>query len=360
MHLVMMTQRVDADHDVLGFTVDWIRALASQVDELDVLTGYAGEYELPANVTVRSYGKERGFGKLRRVVEFQRHCARYSQMDIDAVFVHMIPAYVIASWPWFAVSGVPYILWYAHSEMDYKLRIGHHLVDKVVTATDASFRLDSAKVTVLGHGIDTTTFTPGSPETERDLLLGLGRLDPVKNFETLIDAVALMEDRGRDVRLRIVGETSEYTDYEADLRDQVARRELEDRITFAGAVPHDSVVTEYRRASAFLNASGTGSLDKTEIESMACETPTISSNDSYREMIQDSRLDESLLTFPSNDVSTLADRIERLCEMDADMYRHLAEASRSLARDRHDVEALMRKLVAEIGELQTSTATMQV
>lgn len=360
MHLLLMTQQVDAEHDVLGFTVDWIRALASQVDRLDVLTGYVGEYDLPENVTVRSYGKERGFGKLRRVVEFQRQCARYSRADFDAVFVHMIPTYVIASWPWLGASGVPFVLWYAHSETDLKLRVAHHLVDRVVTATDASFRLDSEKVAVLGHGIDTTMFTPGPPETERDLLLGLGRLDPVKNFGILIDAVDLLRDRGRDVRLRIVGETSEYTEYEADLRARVAYRELEDRITFVGTVPHDSVVTEYRRAGAFLNASETGSLDKTEIESMACETPTISSNDSYRGMIRDSRLDESLLTFPSDEVSILADRIETLCEMDAATYRDLGEVSRSLARERHDVEALMRKLVAEIEDVQSRTATMQV
>lgn len=360
MHLLMMTQRVDAEHEVLGFTVDWIRALASQVDELDVLTGYIGDYDLPENVTIQSYGKERGFGKLRRILEFQRQCACYSRTDIDAVFVHMIPAYAIASWPWFAVSDVPFILWYAHSEIDLKLRVAHHLVDKVVTATDASFRLDSEKLTILGHGIDTASFTPGRPETERDLLLGLGRLDPVKNFETLIDAIDLLRDRGRDVRLRIVGETSEYTGYEADLRDRVTQRDLQDRITFVGAVPHDTVVTEYRRAGAFLNASSTGSLDKTEVESMACETPTISSNDSYREMIRDSQLDESLLTFPSDEASNLADCIDTLCEMDADTYSELGEASRSLARKRHDVEALMRKLVAEIEDLQSREATMQV
>lgn len=360
MHILMMTQQVDAEHDVLGFTVDWIRALASHVDRLDVLTGYAGSYDLPDNVSVRSYGKERDFGKIRRIATFQRHCVQYAQMDIDAVFVHMIPAYVIASWPWFAASDTPFVLWYAHSETDAKLRVAHRLVDKVVTATNASFRLDSGKLEVLGHGIDTSTFTPGHPETERNLLLGVGRLDPVKNFETLIDAVDELDSRGRDVRLRIVGETSDYEGYEADLRNRIKQLDIESRVTFVGTVPHDEIVAEYRRAEAFLNASRTGSLDKTEVESMACQTPTISSNDSYCEMIRNSELDESLLTFPSGEVTALADRIEALHGVDTTTYRGFGEASRSLARDRHDVRALMKKLVTVIEGVQSRTATTQV
>lgn len=352
MHLVMMTQQVDAEHDVLGFTVDWIRELASNVDRLDVLTGNIGTYDLPENVTVRSYGKERGYGKARRIAAFEQHCARYARTDIDGVFVHMIPEYVIASWPWFKATNVPIVLWYAHSAVDTKLKVAHRLVDRVVTATDASFRVSSEKLEILGHGIDTSTFTAGSPETERDLLLGVGRLDPIKNFETLIEAIGLLDERGREGRLRIVGETSVYEEYEAELRKQVAQLDIEDRITFAGAVPHEEIITEYRRAGAFLNASQTGSLDKTEIESMACQTPTISSNDSYQEMVQGTSLNESLLTFSPGNPEDLADRIEAIYDLDGQKYRQLGERSRSVVQTRHDIQALMGNLVSIFEETQ--------
>lgn len=57
MHVLMITQRVDSEHDVLGFATDWVRELAMNVDRLTVLTGYEGSHDLPENVKVVSYGK---------------------------------------------------------------------------------------------------------------------------------------------------------------------------------------------------------------------------------------------------------------------------------------------------------------
>lgn len=339
----MMTQRVDTDHDILGFTVDWIEALAAEVDELDVLTGYEGKHDLPDNVAVHSYGKERDFGKPRRVLAFESHCARLFP-NIDVAFVHMIPNYVLAASPWLRLTGKPCVMWYAHGNVDWNLWIAHCLVDRVVTPTPESFRLDSPKVEVLGHGIDTGRFTPSEPKTERTRLLSLGRIDPVKNIETLIDAFKVLTDRGRDVSLRVVGEPSHDVDYLHELRERASSAGLDDRVTFPGAVPHGDVVAEYRRAGIFLSASRTGSLDKTEVESMACGTPVVSCNDSYVEMVRDTTLDTSVLAFSKCDTESLADRVETILDFDETRYRALCRDSREVAKQRHDVSTLMRRM----------------
>lgn len=346
MHVLMMTQRVDAEHDILGFTVDWIETLAEYVDRLDVLTGYAGTYELPKNVHVRSYGKERDFPKSRRIFAFERHCARYARAGVDAVFVHMIPQYVVASWPWFAVTDIPYVLWYAHGNVDWKLRVAHRLVDAVVTPTRESFRLPSQKLHVIGHGIDTDRFSPGPPRSNRSLLLGVGRIDPVKRFETLVNAVDILVERDRDVHLRIVGEPSSDGEYYEHLTTKVDERGLANNVTFVGTLPHGEMIEEYRRAGIFISASQTGSLDKTELEAMACGTPAVSCNDSYVEMVRDVGLDASTLTFPEDDAASLADRIDAILDMDAEAYEALCRDSRVVARERHDITALMAEIVA--------------
>lgn len=345
MHALMLTPRVDSEHDVLGFTVQWIGALADQVESLDVLTGYEGVHDLPANVSVRSYGKERGLSKPERLVAFQRQCRQLARTgDINVLFSHMIPKFVLASWPWFGLRGTPYVQWYAHSNVDLSLRLAHRLVDGVVTPTASSFRLPSEKVRVVGHGIDTDWFVPGDQNPDRTTLLNVGRIDPVKNLDVVVDAVDELLDRGRDVSLRVVGEPTADESYATQVRRQVTDLNLADRIEFRGSVPHTEVLAEYQRAGVFINASRTGSLDKTEIEAMATETPVVSCNDSFADMVRDSSVDDAKLTFPPGDANALADRVETLLDLDEAAYRNLGSECREVARARHDVRALMETI----------------
>ncbi|AUG47895.1 hypothetical protein BVU17_10340 [Haloarcula taiwanensis] len=348
MHVLMITQKVDSTDDILGFTVDWVSALAEHVEKLDVLTSYIGQYDLPNNVTLYSFGKEKGYSKARRVLSFERHCIEAVRRGIDAVFAHMIPHYVIAGWPWFRSAGVPVTLWYAHSSVEWHLKVAHRLADRVVTATEGSFRLPSDKLSVLGHGIDTNTFAPNGSSTDRRLALGVGRLDPVKRFETLVGAIEVLDTRGIDAKLQIVGAPSGDEAYVEELYETVESQGLTDLVEFVGAVPHEEVVLKYQRAGVFLNDSATGSLDKTEVEAMASGTPVVSSNDSYVDMVHDSDLNASRLTFPSGDPAALADRLESIFELNDAEYRSLCQRSREVARDRHDVRALMSNLASRL------------
>lgn len=346
MHVLLITQRVDEEHDVLGFTAGWIETLARKVDRVDVLTGYAGEYDLPSNVTVRSFGKEQGYSKPRRILSFERHCLELATSSLDVVFAHMIPAYILGSWPFFELAGKPMVLWYAHGHVDGKLRAAHRLADAIVTSTPQSFRLPSDKLSVVGQGIDTDQFSPGHPSTERNTLLGVGRVMPVKNFELLIDALAVLEDRGHDLTLRIAGDARGDTEYFESVRSRAREVGVAEAVTFLGTVPHKQIVREYRRAGAFLNASETGSLDKTEIEAMACETPTVSSNDSFVEFVSGTGLPADRLTYEAGSTEDLSDTVETLLDLRDDEYAELGRAGRTAVCDHHNVDALMENLVA--------------
>jgi glycosyltransferase involved in cell wall biosynthesis len=342
----MITQRVDSEHDVLGFATDWVRELAMNVDRLTVLTGYEGSHDLPENVKVVSYGKELGLKKGRRIAAFQRHCFNLTGR-IDVVFVHMIPKYVLASYPIFWPTGVPFVLWYAHSSVTWDLRLAEQLVDCVVTPSVESFRLDSQKLEVVGHGIDTDRFSPGNPETDRNSLLALGRIDPVKRIETLTDAVDKLVTKGRNIRFRVVGEPSEAargSGYLDSLRGRINDAGLKNHVTFAGRVPHYKIASEYRQAGVFINDSNTGSLDKVEIEALACGTPVISSNDSYQQMISESHLNTDLLTFCAGDTDSLVDYIENILHLDPDAYQALGHQARNIVVKKHDVNKTMSRI----------------
>lgn len=63
MRLLIVTQKVDRDDDLLGFFHQWICEFAKHCDFVTVICLEKGEYALPANVRILSLGKER-CGKL--------------------------------------------------------------------------------------------------------------------------------------------------------------------------------------------------------------------------------------------------------------------------------------------------------
>ncbi len=169
MRILLITQEIDENSDLLGVILVWIRHLAPKVDRIDVLAHRVGAADLPANVTVSSMGKERSASKLVWLRNFYSHLWRLlRQREIDLVFVHMVPRYAILAAPLARLFGVPIVLWNAHGTVSRYLRIAHRLVAAVVTASPESFRINSPKRIVTGHGIDTDFFTPGQQETAAD------------------------------------------------------------------------------------------------------------------------------------------------------------------------------------------------
>lgn len=58
MRLLIVTQKVDKNDPILGFFHRWIEEFSKHCEKLTVICLQAGEFKLPANVTVLSLGKE--------------------------------------------------------------------------------------------------------------------------------------------------------------------------------------------------------------------------------------------------------------------------------------------------------------
>ena len=70
--LLMFNLATDAENSALGFAISWIAELAKHVAAIDVITMYAGKYDLPEHVRVYSVGKEKNNSEPRRFIEFYR------------------------------------------------------------------------------------------------------------------------------------------------------------------------------------------------------------------------------------------------------------------------------------------------
>lgn len=119
--------------------------------------------------------------------------------------------------------------------------------------------------------------TPTRRLTDRDAtVLSVSRLDPRKRLDLLVEAVAGLARRGRDVGLVLCG----TGDDEARLRDVVDRLGVADRVEFAGYVAENDLPTYYRSADVFACPAWM-SYGLAPLEAYGMHTPVALSTDTY-------------------------------------------------------------------------------
>ncbi len=348
----MLTQKIDRDDDMLGFTHDWAEALAARVERLDVLALEVGKHSLPANVRVRSMGKEEGGGRPRELAGFYRGMASFLP-HVDVIFVHMIPLYVVLAAPLAGLYRKPITLWYTHRSSGSLLPLAMRLVRHIATAHPTTFPLADPRVRALGHGIRLDAYQPDDdPPADPPLVLSLARLSPIKRHETLIQAAAILRDRYGDPPARFViaggrpgnGDSS-YPDF---LRAEIERLRVGDRVSLWGAIPADGVAAVFREASIALNASPPGLFDKAALEGMLCAVPTIVANPAFDDLLGDH---VDLLRIPSgDDAPGLAERLAALLALTPEQRRAIGMEVRARVAAGHSLANLMDRLVALMGE----------
>jgi glycosyltransferase involved in cell wall biosynthesis len=272
MKLLIVTQVIDTKDPVLGFFVRWVEEFAKHIERVEVICLKEGAHNLPANVRVHSLGKEKGVSRATYIFNFYRYIWSLRH-DYDAVFVHMNPEYVILGGLLWRLWGKRISLWYTHKSVNIKLRLATLLAHAIFTASKESFRLQSNKVRVMGHGIDTNFFTPDLQVSRGDWYLSVGRLMPSKDHR-----MAIVEARDDGKKLRIAGEGPELKNLE------VYARSLDAQVEFLGGLSQTALRDEYRRANLLIHTSKTGSLDKVVLEALACGLPVHTHDPALKEI----------------------------------------------------------------------------
>lgn len=296
MKLLLITQRVDLNDSDLGFFHRWIEEFAKNTQQVFVIAQSVGEYHMPSNVTVYSLGKEKGYPKWRQLFNFYRVLGRELK-NIDVVFAHMIPLWVVAGWPLYKIFNKKVYLWYVHRSVTPFLRIAEKIVTKIFTASRESFRLPSKKVEIVGHGIDTEYFSPCAESRAAGVyrVLTAGRITESKRLKEMIVAVAELRKNfsaDKKLELAIVGDARMPLDekYLFELKRLVGELKLEEIVKFYGGIPYDKMAAEYQKSDLFFNFSLTGSLDKAVLEAMACGLNVLTSNEAFFSLLPEKNL----------------------------------------------------------------------
>lgn len=204
------------------------------------------------------------------------------------------------------------------------------------------------KLKVIHCGVDLAHAPWQGRHREARMMLAVGRLDPVKGFDTLIDAVALLTDRGIELDCRLVGSGP----LDPQLRRRALERGVASRIEFAGAQSQERIRSWMSTATLFVlpsQVAANGNRDGIPValmEAMASGCPVISTRVSgIPELIED---DEDGMLVEPRDPAALADAIQRLLES-SELRQRLA----TRARVRIETEFDARKEAGRLHELMT-------
>ena len=357
MKLLIITQKVDINDDNLGFFHRWLEKFSEKLEKLYVVCLWEGKHNLFDNVQVYSLGKEKGYSKIRQMFRLQKFLLK-NLKDIDGVFVHMCPIYVIASFPLVKLFRKKMVLWYLHKSINWKLKSAGRLARKILTASPESCRLKNRKkIEVVGHGIDVRKFKiqnhksqtkptgreADSPEgciqNTKYKILSAGRISPVKDQMTLIQAIDILvhEKNISDIEVEIIGIPLE--DYEKEyfvkLKNLVQEKKLGGNIRFSGSVLHKNMPQHYQNADIFINLSHTGSIDKVVLEAMACGSLILTCNEAFEKI-----LDNRYLFFKKNP-QDLAKKIIILRGKEKDVNL------RDIVVEYHNLDNLINKIISE-------------
>ena len=147
------------------------------------------------------------------------------------------------------------------------------------------YGLSPSHTRVIPCGVDLDAFTPNTPERrvearraldlgDTPTLLFVGRLDPIKGIDLLLESVALLRT---PARLLVVGGDPNGDPEVERLRARAAELGIADRVRFPGAVPQRELPTYYHAVDAVVVSSRYESFGLVAVEALACGAPVVAS-----------------------------------------------------------------------------------
>ena len=141
------------------------------------------------------------------------------------------------------------------------------------------------KIAVIPCGVNLELFRPIDRQIARkklnldgeNVILFVGRLEPLKGLDQILRALTLFE-KGGAPRLMIVGGDENSHDHVRALETMARELDIEDRVSFVGSVAQDRLPLFYSAADLCVIPSYYESFCMVALESLACGTPIVATD----------------------------------------------------------------------------------
>jgi len=205
-------------------------------------------------------------------------------------------------------------------------------------------RMTGARLRVVSQAVDTERFHPGAPDLDVRARLSsephlpivgiIGRIDPEKGVDVVVEAVASLEGSAGTCHLVVIGGPGLDGGVYAQRVRAHAEDLLGDRVRFTG--PMENVPDALRSLDVVINASEAEPFGLSVLEAQASGVAVIgTASGGIPEFVVDG---ETGLLVPPRDVSSLSLALKRLLE-DEDLRNRLGRNGQSSAAARYGLPA---------------------
>ena len=238
-------------------------------------------------------------------------------------------------------------------------------VDHIIAATQSEvsqltrlYQAESSKITIIPPGVNTDRFYPipmdeakevvGIPKEDR-MVLFVGRIEPLKGIDTLIEAMAMLKIKCKKCPHYLVIIGGENDSQEERFSSEMERLKIlshelgiEDVIIFSGKRGQDSLPYYYSAAEVVVMPSHYESFGMVALEAMACGTPVIASEvGGLRYLIKEG---ETGYFVPMQNPEILAERM-RILLLDEKLRCEIGMKAADYARN-YDWSIIAREVIA--------------
>ncbi len=196
------------------------------------------------------------------------------------------------------------------------------------------FFISKSKISIVPNWIDTKKFSPLNSQVNRNGVLFVGRLEPEKNPQILVESM-----QGINKKLTLIGSGS--------LKNEIINlaEKYNVEIEIINPVPNNELVNYYQKCSVYVIPSFYEGNPKTLLEAMACGCAVIGSDVvGIKEIINQER---GLLF---NDVSELKDSIKKLLK-DKVKSRLMGNKARKYIEENNNIDKCFNKEISLISKL---------
>ena len=330
---------MNSSHPLLSHQISVVRKMSPYFEKITVLTGDASDEILPLNVKVINMNWVLK-SPIRNAASYLIAMVKIFLRDRpDILFSHMTEVQSLFAIPFTKIMKIPHYLWYAHKNKSFALAICHKFVTSIITSTSGSCPYSGNRVISIGQAIDFDQFFQ-SPQSklERAELVHIGRSDPSKRIDLIVDAFAFARIQFPELRLTMIGSPSSHENQMKLEEIKLRHQELiaSGSLIFLESVERSAVPKILQKYDLFIHAYN-GSLDKSILESIISGIPVVTLNHEFRIEFGtwsgelDSNLGVELISCLTEDPAVLVDKVK---------------AQQKIALESHSLENWIARLAA--------------
>jgi len=349
LNILIFTQKVDINDDVLTAFYYWWEKLARKVNQLNIVCLFEGEHHLPDNTKIFSLGKEKKPSRAKYIWRVYQYFWPLRKTT-DLIFVHMNEIYIFLIWPLAKIYHIPIVFWKAHGGQLPHIKKAIFMADKIVTSGAKTFEYNTPKKVIIGQGVNVDFFQPVQStvsEIDRDKfqVLAVGRPSTVKHYDILLESAnILINQQGqKNIFFKIVGNSQNQKEAlnQKKLAEKIKEYNLADYFLLKPGVPFGQIKQKYQECSCLVNLTDPASLEKVALEAMAMEKPVVTSNEAFWPFFDG----YEFLKVQKNNSADLAEKIKNLATLKIEQRKAIGQKLRTIVVKEHSVNHLINELI---------------